>query len=68
MAKQATYSSRHHNSFAGLICVNPYPNTADSVLSPQALILLESSPNTCSFLGQGCNLQKDIGRESDSMN
>jgi len=32
------------------------------------LILPKPNPNTCSFLGQGCNLQKNIGRQSDSMN
>ena len=51
-----------------LMTVNSHPELHVSILSPQILILLESSPNTCSFLGQGCNLQKNIGRESYSMN
>jgi hypothetical protein len=39
----------------------------DSILSPQTLILLKSSPDIYHFLAEYCNLQKNIGPIEDSM-
>jgi hypothetical protein len=36
-------------------------------MTPQMLILPESSPKICYFLAKYCNLQKNIGPVEDSM-
>jgi len=40
----------------------------DSILSPQILILLKSSPDIYHFLAEYCNFRKNIGPVEDSMN